>query len=86
VGGHIALIGVLTGVRGDVPTALLMRKQQRLQGILVGSRRHQIDFVRALEVTKLKPVIDASFPLKKIADAFRLQQAGGHFGKIVLEF
>jgi NADPH:quinone reductase-like Zn-dependent oxidoreductase len=86
VGGHIALIGVLTGVGGDVPTALLMRKQQRLQGILVGSRRHQIDFVRALEVTKLKPVIDASFPLEKIADAFRLQQAGGHFGKIVLEF
>jgi NADPH:quinone reductase-like Zn-dependent oxidoreductase len=86
VGGHIALIGVLTGIGGDVPTALLMRKQQRLQGILVGSRRHQIDFVRALEVTKLKPVIDASFPLEKIADAFRLQQAGGHFGKIVLEF
>jgi NADPH:quinone reductase-like Zn-dependent oxidoreductase len=86
IGGHIALIGVLTGVGGDVPTAMLMRKQQRLQGLIVGSRRHQIDFVRALEATKLKPVIDASFPLEKIADAFRLQQAGGHFGKIVLEF
>jgi len=86
VGGHIALIGVLTGVGGEVPTAMLMRKQQRLQGLIVGSRRHQMDFVRALEVAKLKPVIDRSFPLEKIADAFRVQQAGGHFGKIVLEF
>ena len=86
VGGHIALIGVLTGVGGEVPTAMLMRKQQRLQGLIVGSRRHQMEFVRALEVTKLKPVIDRSFPLERIADAFRVQQAGGHFGKIVLEF
>lgn len=86
VGGKIVLIGVLTGIGGDVPTALMMRKQQRLIGVLVGSRRNQIDLVRAVEVAKIRPVIDASFPLEKIADAFRLQQAGGHFGKIVLEF
>lgn len=42
--------------------------------------------VRALETTGIRPVIDRSFPLEGIADAFRLQQAGGHFGKIVLEF
>jgi len=86
VGGHIALMGVLTGVGGDIPTALLMRKQQRLHGLIVGSRRQQMEFVRAVEVMKLKPVIDRSFPLEKIADAFRLQQAGAHFGKVVLEF
>ena len=86
VGANIILIGVLTGIGGEVPTALMMRKQQRLIGILVGSRRDQLDLVRALEVTKIRPVIDASFPLDRMADAFRLQQAGGHFGKIVLEF
>ena len=32
VGGHIALIGVLTGFEGHVPTHLLMSKQARLQG------------------------------------------------------
>ncbi|QCB54578.1 hypothetical protein E5675_09100 [Sphingopyxis sp. PAMC25046] len=31
------------------------------------------------------PVIDRSFPLAEIADAFRLQGSGGYFGKIVLE-
>jgi NADPH:quinone reductase-like Zn-dependent oxidoreductase len=41
IGGHIALIGVLTGPAGPVPTAALMMRQQRLGGIIVGSRSHQ---------------------------------------------
>lgn len=86
VGGHIALIGVLTGRSGEVPTAALMAKQARLQGIIVGSRRQQIDMVRAMEVTGLKPVIDRSFPLDGLADAFRYQESGAHFGKICVEF
>lgn len=85
IGGHIALIGVLTGVAGEIPTAALMARQQRLQGLIVGSRRHQQDMVRAIETIGLRPVIDRSFPLKSIADAFRLQAGGGHFGKIALE-
>ena len=86
VGGHIALIGVLTGRSGEVLTAALMAKQARLQGIIVGSRRQQVDMVRALDVTGLKPVIDRSFPLDGLADAFRYQESGTHFGKICLEF
>jgi len=86
VGGHISLIGVLTGRKGEVPTAALMAKQARLQGLIVGSRRHQRDFVRALDATGLRPVIDRSFPLAAIADAFRHEESGRHFGKICLEF
>ena len=86
IGGHIALIGVLTGLGGQVPTAALMARQQRLQGLIVGSRQHQIDLVRAVEATGIKPVIDKSFALPEIAEAFKLQRSGGHFGKIVLEF
>ena len=86
IGGHIALIGVLTGLAGDVPTALLMRKQARLQGLIVGSRRHQMDFVRAIDAAGLRPVVDCSFALAEIANAFRHEEAGAHFGKICLEF
>jgi len=86
VGGHIALIGVLTGRQGDVPTSVLMAKQVRLQGLIVGSRRHQQDYVRALEQSGVRPVIDRSFTLENLADAFRLQESGGHFGKIVVEW
>ena len=86
IGGHIALIGVLTGRAGEVPTAALMAKHQRLQGLIVGSRRHQTDMVRAIDAIGLKPVIDRSFALEDIADAFRHEESGAHFGKICLEF
>ncbi|AXA93272.1 NAD(P)-dependent alcohol dehydrogenase [Massilia sp. YMA4] len=82
VGGHISLIGVLTGRQGDVPTSVLMARQARLQGLIVGSRRQQQDYVAALTQAGLRPVIDRTFTLDRLADAFRLQQAGSHFGKI----
>ncbi|WP_422075326.1 zinc-dependent alcohol dehydrogenase family protein [Tranquillimonas rosea] len=84
IGGHMALIGVLTGRAGEVPTAKMMAKQQKLQGLIVGSRAHQIDMVRAMETTGIRPVLDRSFPLDQIADAFRHEESGAHFGKITL--
>src|SRR3954447_2125475 len=84
-GGHVALIGVLTGIEGQVPTAMLMRKQIRLQGLTVGTRRQQIEMVRAIAANDLRPVIDRRFPLEALADAFRYQKSGAHFGKIVIE-
>ena len=86
IGGHLALIGVLTGIEGKVPTAALMRKQQTLKGLIVGNRRHQLDMVRGLERMDLRPVIDRTFALDEIADAFRHEESGAHFGKIVLSF
>nr|WP_321360290.1 NAD(P)-dependent alcohol dehydrogenase [uncultured Hyphomonas sp.] len=83
-GGHISLIGVLTGVSGDVPTAALFSRNITLSGITVGSRRMQEDMVDALEANGIKPVIDSTFPLDKIADAFAHQASQKHFGKIVL--
>ncbi|XUO84936.1 NAD(P)-dependent alcohol dehydrogenase [Halomonas sp. KM007] len=86
IGGHISLIGVLTGREGEVPTAKLMAKQARLQGLIVGSRRHQMEMIKAIETANLKPVIDREFALADIADAFRHQESGKHFGKICLSY
>ncbi len=86
MGGHIALIGVLTGMSGEVSTAELMYRQARIQGVTVGSRRHQMDMVRALEIMDMRPVIDRSIALEEIADAFHHEESGKHFGKICLEF
>ncbi|MEW9799227.1 zinc-dependent alcohol dehydrogenase family protein [Alteromonas sp. CYL-A6] len=85
VGGSIVLIGVLTGISGDIPTATMMRKQIRLTGIIVGSRDEQRDFVAALESTGIRPVIDCSFPLSALGEAFEYEGAGRHFGKICIE-
>lgn len=81
-GGHIALIGVLAGSSGPVSTVRLMAKQIRLTGITVGSRRHQLDMIRAIEACNLRPIIDRTFPFPDICDAFRYQESGAHFGKI----
>ncbi len=85
IGGHISLIGVLASIAGEVPTAILFRKQARLHGLIVGSRKHQNDMVRGLEATGIKPVVDKVFPLAHLADAFAYEKAGKHFGKIGVE-
>lgn len=82
IGGHIAMIGVLTGLSGEAPIARLLGKQARVNGMLVGSRRQQMDFVRALEATQIRPVVDRVFPLAELADAFRYEEQNRHFGKI----
>ena len=86
VGGHISLIGTLTGFAGAVPTAMMMIRQIRLQGIIVGHRRQQQEMVRAIDATGLKPVIDRTFPLSALVDAFRYEESGAHLGKICVEF
>ena len=86
IGGHIALIGALTGRSGETPIAALFLKQVQLQGLIVGSRRHQQEMVRAIDATGLRPVIDRTFGLEAIADAFRYEESGKHFGKICLEY
>jgi NADPH:quinone reductase-like Zn-dependent oxidoreductase len=85
-GGHISLIGTLTGFAGVVPTAAMMIKQIRLQGIIVGHRRQQQDMVRAIEATRLRPVIDRTFSLDALGDAFRHEESATHLGKICIEF
>lgn len=85
-GGTISLIGVLAGVQGPVPTARIFSKQVNIAGISVGSRRHQLDLVSAIDATGIRPVIGNQFPLEELQAAFSMQSAGGHFGKIGIAF
>ena len=85
VGGHVALIGVLAGFAGPVQTGLLMAKNLRVQGLTVGSRRHQLDMIAGIEANGIRPEISDSFPLERLAAAFRHQESGAHFGKIAVE-
>jgi len=86
MGGHIAMIGVLAGMAGNVSTVRLMANQIRLQGVTVGSREQQLDLVRAVEANlghdRMRPVLDRSFALEELGAAFKYQLSGQHFGKI----
>ena len=85
VGGHIAVIGILSGVAGDLPIVPALGKQLRLQGVLVGSRQQQQDMIRAIDANTMRPVVDRHFDLDAIVEAFRFQESNQHFGKIVLD-
>ena len=85
LGGHIALIGVLSGFAGEVLMPALFSGQIRVSGISIGSRADQEDMIRAIEVNGIKPVIDTTFALADIAAVFACYQGQDHFGKVSIE-
>ena len=84
-GGHIAIVGVLTGFAGEISIPALFSNQIRTSGISIGSRADQEDMIRAIAVNHLKPVVDRSFPLQEIVAAFEYYESQKHFGKVCLE-
>lgn len=88
IGGHISSIGILgNGRKGEITFPKLFFKHLRMTGLAVGSRVMQQDLVRSINISGWKPVIDKSFNgLEQLADAFKYQESGQHFGKIVVEY
>jgi NADPH:quinone reductase-like Zn-dependent oxidoreductase len=83
MGGHIALIGVLSGLGEFNPLPAFM-KCVRLQGIFVGSRSMFEAMNRAIGVNQLRPVIDRVFPFTDAIAALQHMESGAHFGKVVI--
>lgn len=81
--GRISLIGMMDMHDTAAPGVLLLLKSPTIQGIGVGHRRALEDLVRAVDLVKLKPVIDKSFRFDELPEALdQLDQ--GAFGKIVI--
>ena len=88
------LIGVLGGVKAELNLALTMVKRQRIIGSVLRSRplAEKTAIIEKFAETVLplmadgtiSPLISEVYPLEKAADAHRVMEAGGHFGKIVL--
>lgn len=85
MGGHIAVIGVLSQGGGVNPVSVL-QKSIKLQGIFVGSRQMFEDMNRLISQNHIKPVIDKTFDFSEIQDALKYMQSGSHFGKIVIKY
>lgn len=84
VGGHVSVIGILTGLAGDFPLVTALIKQLRLQGVLVGSRSQQQAMVKAIDANGMKPIVDKVFAVEEMVQAFQYQESNQHFGKICL--
>jgi NADPH:quinone reductase-like Zn-dependent oxidoreductase len=83
-GGSVSLIGVLTGVAGEVMLAPILHQAITIHGIYVGSREMFLAMNRAMVQHRISPVIDRVFPFEDTLEAFRHLEAGRHFGKIVI--
>lgn len=82
--GVVSLIGVLGGAAAELDLGRVVTRNVRLQGVTVGSRAMAGRMVRAMELHRLRPVIDAEpFALEDLADALAAMPQGRHFGKRV---
>jgi NADPH:quinone reductase-like Zn-dependent oxidoreductase len=83
-GGHVAVIGVLTGGAGPLNLTPVLMANLRLQGVLVGHRDGFEAMTRAFDVHQTRPVVDRQFSWRDVTEALAFQRAGKHFGKVVL--
>src|SRR5262245_17389230 len=86
IGGHIAIIGVVAGAGEPFNPAGLVGNSAKLQGLAVGSRDMFEAMCRAIDLHKIRPIVDKVFPWTEAKAAFSAMAAGEHSGKIVLEF
>jgi len=83
-GGHISLMGVLTGLSDAVNTADILHKNVRVQGVYVGPRETFEAMNRALALHRIRPVVDRVFPFERAREALGHLESGQHFGKVVV--
>ena len=84
-GGQVHLIGVLTGLGGEISPMPILFKSVTVNGIYVGSREIFETMNQAISQAQLKPVIDRIFPFAEAESAYQYLQSGSHFGKVVIE-
>ncbi len=87
-GGTISMIGVLSGPGHDLKIPLVVMQQIRLQGVTVGAKDGLDAMLRAISLSKMKPVLDERFEFSEagVRAAYHHMGGGSHFGKIVLTF
>jgi len=94
-GGRLVQVGMMAGDRnGALPLDLLILRHLRVIGTVMKSRpqEEKRDMVRRfgtrwlgeLASGRIKPVIEATYPLSQAAEVQRRMEAGNPFGKILL--
>ena len=83
-GGRIVIVGNTSGPQAEIDIRYIFGKQISLIGSTMGSHQDFHDLLDLLWSAKIKPVIDCVMPLSEGCDAYKMMEAGKHFGKIVL--
>lgn len=92
--GCLVVIGLLSGVHGELPLGLLLAKRATVIGTVLRSRSLEEKIALAenfaanvsggFESGDLHPVMDRSFPMQEIGAAHEYMESNQGFGKIVM--
>jgi NADPH:quinone reductase-like Zn-dependent oxidoreductase len=83
-GGHLALIGLLTGTRAEPAIAAAPGRGLRVDPIYVGSTADLRALVDTVVRLRLQPVVDRAFGFEAARQAYECLESGRHFGKLVI--
>jgi NADPH:quinone reductase-like Zn-dependent oxidoreductase len=88
-------IAVLGGTKTELNMAMLMVRRHTLTGSTLRARSDAFKAALTADIAekvwplvaegKLRPVMDAHFPLARAGEAHRRMETGEHIGKIVLD-
>lgn len=84
MGGHISIMGLLNGFDTSINALTLMSQQATIRGMEVGSTEDFAAMNQEIETHDIHPVIDRTFSLEQIQQAFEYLEQGRHFGKVVV--
>ena len=93
--GRVILVGTMAGARGELDYRALLTRRLTLRGTVLRGRSlaERIASTRAfashvvplLADGRLRPVVDATYPLEAIVQAHERLESDRTFGKVVLE-
>lgn len=83
-GGRLVVFGGTGGGKVEMMVRPVTMGQVSVLGTTMGSARDFAGLLRAVDTQEWVPVIDSVRPLAEAADAHAREEAGEHFGKLVL--
>lgn len=84
-GGRLVNAGATAGRVTEIDIRRIFWNQLTLLGSTMGSTTDVADMLRAVAGSKLRPLVDRTFPLDEGVDALQHLESGERFGKVVLE-
>jgi zinc-binding alcohol dehydrogenase/oxidoreductase len=83
-GGRIAVCGATSGPNPPANLHRVFWKQLEIYGSTMGTRDDFAGVYELVASSRVKPIVDRSFPLADVAAAHQYLESGRQFGKIVL--
>ncbi len=93
--GRIVLIGALAGASAQLSVLAVMGKRLTIAGTMLRARDEQEkadavaafarDVVPLLAAGSVRPVVDATLPMERVAEAYDLVASDATFGKVILD-